>query len=166
MASPKLPKVLKPTPAAKKAAAPAPVVVEGEDQLPTQEQIDAVAALADAPRATVSTGTDGEPVSPSAGDTDDAVLTVDPDMAVEGNDDDDAHDELIDAAVNGAKETNLPERAEARVGQGVTTDNASSLVGTIATYRRRDGELLSFDKLTTSKGERAALIAAFDAELD
>ena len=159
MASPKLPKVLKPKPAAKKAAAsPAETVrVEGEEQLPTPAQIAAVAALADAPRATMGAGTDGEPVSPSAGDTDDAAPIVDDAVVL---------DELVVEAVNGAKESNRPERAVARVGAGVDTDNASSLLGTMGSYTRRDGEVLSFDKVSTSKGERRALIAAFDAELD
>jgi len=148
------------TPRVARPRKPKAEVVPGEDKLPTKAQIAAVAKLADAAKATASAGTDGDPILPSVGDADDAALAVDSSLAVEGNDDD---VELPDR--DDAKVSNRPARSTARIGAGVDTDATASLATTLQVHVRSDGATITFDKVTVSRGERIAAIAAFDAEL-
>ena len=57
-----------------------------------------------------------------------------------------------------------PERQAPTPSPVVLPDLGHSHDSQIVTFTRTDGETISFDKVTTSKAERAAAIAAFEAE--
>ena len=119
---------------------PIDLTVPAGEALPTDEELAAVAAaLAQADEALILDDQfkePGEGVDPTVWGT--LVVRADPEPALERQ---------------------APEPSPV-----VLPDLGHSHDSQIVTFTRADGETISFDKVTTSKAERAAAIAAFEAE--
>jgi hypothetical protein len=127
---------------------PIDLTVPAGEALPTDEELAAVAAaLAQADEALIIDDQfkePGESVDPTVWGT--LVVRADP------------------GEIWLTTPTGEPERQAPQPSPVVLPDLGHSLDSQIVTFTRSDGETISFDKVTTSKSERAAAIAAFEAE--
>lgn len=148
--------------------------IPGEELLPSQADIDFMAAIATQQSASGPKSND-EPESSPDGDVDGDGPDVEP---AEGNDDD---IELIDgfdlthALLLNVLEDDVDEQLVGpgpvregqldRIGRPVAPHLGHSLDGQYVKHTLSDGSVVRFDKVTTSKSERAVAIARLEAEI-